>query len=214
MKSSSWENHYQREKSQLSYPDENLVRLLRKIQKKRKSVSHIRAVDLGCGSGRHLNLLNEIGIENIIGTDSSLKGLTISRENSSFPLIQMDNKHISLKDNSVDLLIAWGSLHYSHKDELPFMISEINRVLKKNGQLIGTLRSDKDTYMKRGKHIQNNIWQTDLDDIKGAIVSFFKEDELKSYFDIFNKFNYGFIERSIIGDMDKIISHWVIHCQK
>ena len=55
-----WNKHYTREKSILTYPDENLVRLLKNYLNK-KNTSELNAVDIGCGSGRHVSLLKDNG---------------------------------------------------------------------------------------------------------------------------------------------------------
>ncbi|MCP4133831.1 MAG: class I SAM-dependent methyltransferase [bacterium] len=202
-------------RSILSYPDENLVRLLKKSLAVKEGASQDRVVvDLGCGSGRHLRLLEELEVPYIVGVDASLNGLKISKENRSSLLIQGDNKKIPLKDNTADIIIAWGSLHYDDKDLFPAMLKEIHRVLKKGGCLLGTLRSVRDSYLRRGKHLGNNVWETDLNDINGTTVSFYSEEELQSSFNIFSNISYGFMERSLLGDMDRVISHWVFKALK
>ena len=213
MTSEYWEKHYQNKRSELNFPDENLVRLLNKFIISNYS-DHLYAVDLGCGSGRHLKLLNDLGIANIIGMDSSITALNISGKHFNCPLVQNDNLRIPLKNNSIDIFLAWGSLHYNTKSDLHLMLDEIRRILNNEGQLFATLRSANDTYLKRGKHIGNDTWITDLDDLDGSTVSFFNEPELEKAFSNFTFFEYGLIERSLIGDTKKIISHWVVHAKK
>jgi len=214
MSNKYWGRHYKKDKSNLEFPDENLVRMLKGNLKQKHFKTDITAVDLGCGSGRHLKLVQDFGIKNIIGTDSSLSALKLSRKIINTPLIQSCNKNLPLKNKSSNLTIAWGSLHYSPKDDLPIMLKEIYRILRPGGLLFATLRSERDTYLKRGKHLANDTWITDLKDIKGTTVSFFSEKEVKSYFQAFKKFQYGLIERSLMGNIDKILSHWIILAEK
>jgi hypothetical protein len=94
------------------------------------------------------------------------------------------------------------------------MLDEIKFILKTNGLFFATLRSSRDTHLKRGEHKGNNEWITDLNDISGSSVSFYSEEELQKEFSIFSHFEYGLIERSIIGDINKIISHWIISAKK
>ncbi len=211
---SEWDKHYRREKSVLFYPDENLVRMLQRYLRKSVKERSLKAVDLGCGSGRHLKLLSELEISVIIGIDNSFNALRICRDNYTSCLLQSDNMNIPLKDNSVDIVIAWGSLHYNHKKELPPMIDEIYRVMRPEGVLLATLRSENDTVMKKGKHLDNNVWQTDLNDIEGSIVSFYSEKELTGHFSVFPRMQYGIMERSLLGDIAKRVSHWVIFAEK
>ena len=207
-----WQAHYTKKKSELRYPDENLVRLLASYLKDRDA-AEISAVDIGCGSGRHLNLLKDFNIHKIIGIDNSPGALSIAA-NTRCPLILGDNTALPLKDKSADIIIAWGALHYNDKNELPSMVNEIFRVLKTGGCLFATLRSSRDTLLKKGTHLGNDVWETSLDDIAGATVSFFSENELDACFSPFIEVQYGLIERTLIGDTDSLISHWVIRAEK
>ena len=117
-------------------------------------------------------------------------------------------------DEIFDISVAWGSLHYSDKEGIIPMLSEIKRITKTGGILLATLRNDRDTYLKNGKHLGNNTWQTGLDDLTGTIVSFYTEDEMKGLFRGFSELRYGWMERTIIGDTSKVISHWIIAARK
>jgi ubiquinone/menaquinone biosynthesis C-methylase UbiE len=211
----AWNNHYTRTKSVLTYPDENLVRMLKAYLdgKTRNEIESLVSIDLGCGTGRHLKLLNESGIQNIIGLDASMNALKICKELYSFQLVQTTNNSLPFRDSYFDIAISWGSLHYCTKDLLADQITEIRRVMKKGGRLFGTLRSEMDTYLKKGRHLGNDTWITDLDDIKNSVASFYNENELKSALDVFSKFEYGIIERTIIGDSRKRISHWIFRAE-
>lgn len=209
----SWENHYQRKKSILAYPDENLVRMIKKNFGDNPEKG-LRALDLGCGSGRHVRLLHELGIADVTGSDISEKGLLVTRENYGSNIVQNDNRDIPFRENTFDIIVAWGSLHYNNKSEISGMLDEIKRVLKKNGMLFATMRCSRDTHLKKGKHLGNDVWITELNDISGSIASFYSEDEIKKYFSIFEKFEYGLVERTIIGDTKSLVSHWVLQAVK
>lgn len=205
-----WNSHYSKSKSDLSYPDENLVRLIAGKFPNIESRENLKVLDIGCGSGRHLMLLKNFGFKNIYGTDYSLNALSLSKEYFSSSLINCDNKNLPFADNSFDIAIAWGSLHYSDKKDFEIMLGETHRVLKKKGHLFATLRNERDSYLKTGTHLGEGTWRTGLDDLSGTTVSFFREDELKKYFNTFRECSYGWMERTIIGDTSKVISHWVI----
>lgn len=211
MEARPWDNHYTRSKSELLYPDENLVRLLNKSVREPAGMT---AVDLGCGSGRHLKLLSEIGISRIIGLDASHGALLISRKTGQSLLVRGNNRQLPLKDGSADIIIAWGSLHYNVKSDLAPMLDEILRILKQDGQLFATLRSSRDTYLKRGTHLGNDMWVTDLKDISGSTASFYTESEIRKELSPFSQYSYGLIERTLVGDITSLISHWIIHARK
>ena len=202
----TWNEHYTREKSKLNYPDENLVRMLSKEIRENKSLQNGKALDLGCGSGRHLKLLNDFEFGTVIGTDLSPQALKICNG----MLMVCNNMNLPIKNESIDLIIAWGSLHYNYKSETPQMINEILRVLKKSGVFLGTLRSSRDTFLKKGTNLGNDVWQTSLNDIEGTISAFYDESEVKALFSGFEVAEFGLSERTIVGDLGKLISHWVI----
>ncbi len=214
MKQKQWQNHYNRDKSRLFYPDENLVRMLAGLIRERPDIVSGVTVDLGCGSGRHLKLLQDFDFNMIAGMDISTKGLAHASAITDVPLAAADIRDIPLKNNSVDIIIAWGSLHYCHKDDLQVMLREIYRVMKHGAVLLATIRNTRDTYLKRGNHLGSDIWQTSLKDIAGSTVSFFNEAEIKHFFSLFDSCVYGTIERTIPGDMSSLISHWVIRADK
>lgn len=213
MESREWDLHYTRGKSALNYPDENLVRMLSHELAARPN-ANLRALDTGCGSGRHLFLLKNRGIDFSVGTDYSLNALDICRKSGEKLLINCDNRALPFRNSSFDIVIAWGSLHYSLKEETGNMVNELLRITAAGGVLLATLRRDNDTYLRTGEHIGNNVWRTKLKDLDGSTVSFYREDEVKSIFSGFSDVKYGFMERSIVGDTSKVISHWVVSARK
>ncbi len=213
MKNNRWENHYKKSKSSLAYPDENLVRLLNPYLRSRKP-EKLTALDMGCGSGRHLRLFSDMGIQKIFGSDYSIEGLRHSQRFQEAHLINSWNAALPFKDGTFDIVVSWGSLHYSHKDETGDMIREAWRILKGGGVFLGTLRSERDSYLKRGKELGNNTWATDLEDLSGAVVSFFSFQELNELFQDFGCPRFGIMERSPLGKIDSIISHWFFSVMK
>ena len=208
-----WDRHYETARSELFFPDENLVRLLNKYLRERGNAD-LTAADIGCGSGRHIKLCSDLGIKTVLAMDISHRGLMSCKKNFSSCPIQNDNRALPLKEHSIDVAIAWGSLHYAAKDDLALMIGEIRRTLKERGRMFATLRSSRDTHLKMGTDLGNNTWVTDLSDIRGSVVSFYDEDEVRTALSAFSSFRLGLIERTIMGDLGKVLSHWVIDAEK
>ncbi len=213
MTSSSWNKHYDREKSILLYPDENLIRMISNYLRSRNDVTDMTAVDLGCGSGRHMKLLAERGIGRIIGIDMSLSALQLCKT-YQMSLVLAQNEQLPLKNEIADIAVSWGSLHYARKQDAVIMLEEIRRILKPPGILFGTLRTDRDTHLKSGKHLGDNTWITDCESIRDTIVSFYNEDELRSLLSPFSDSRYGIMERSLLGNTATIISHWFFWARK
>jgi hypothetical protein len=93
------------------------------------------------------------------------------------------------------------------------MLAEIKRVLSSEGIVYGTLRSAHDTYIAQGKHLGNNTWETSLPDIQGAVISLYTLNEVKKYLGIFKEFHIGLMERTLIDELDKKLSHWYFYAK-
>jgi SAM-dependent methyltransferase len=209
----AWERHYTRDRSVLRYPDENLVRMLAPFLKERGART-LRALDLGCGTGRHVGLLLEMGLERPLGLDTSFNALSLCAGLYDAPFVQADARSLPVSSDSLDIVVAWGSLHYTVKGDLAPMLAGVLRVLGKGGRLFGTLRNTRDTFLKKGLHLGNDVWKTGLDDIESSTVAFYSEDELRAALSPFSSFQYGFMERSPLGKPDSVISHWYFWAEK
>lgn len=202
-----WESHYNRNKSILLYPDENLVRMVKK-DFLNNDPSKFYALDIGSGSARHSQLLRNCGVKHVYNSDMAFNSIKFAFENLSIKGVNCFNQNMPFKDLSFDICIAWGSLHYSDKLCTKDQIHEIHRILKKGGTLYGTLRSEFDTHLKKGQLLSNNTYKSSLSDLNTAKVSFFSEIELCSLFKNFSSFEYGIIERTELNKIEHRISHW------
>ncbi len=209
----AWERHYTRERSVLLHPDENLVRMLAPYTKGR-DIGGIRALDLGCGTGRHVNLMIGMGINRPLGLDTSLNALSLCADLYDAPFVQADARAIPLKSGTIAIVVAWGSLHDAPKEDLEAMLAEVRRILGKGGRLFGTLRNSRDSYLKKGLHLGNDVWRTGPGDIESSTVAFYSEDELGAALSRFSSFRYGFMERSPLGRPDLVISHWYFEAER
>ena len=96
------------------------------------------AVDLGCGTGELVEKLQSIA-ELVIGVDSSSKMLDLAR-NRVYPdrervdLRLGELEHLPLKNNEADCAVVSLVLHHLSRPKL--FLSEVGRVMKKNGTLV------------------------------------------------------------------------------
>ena len=161
-----------------------------------------------------MKLLHEQGIQTVIGMDYSINALNICKKIYQFPLLRGENRNLPIKTGYIDIVVSWGSLHYCKKNVFHEALGEIYRIIKKGGILFGTLRSENDTYLKRGRYIGNGTWITNHKDITDSVISFYNKEELVNAMGIFNSFQYGIMERTLIGDTRKVISHWFFWAEK
>ncbi len=95
-----------------------------------------RALDLGCGSGRHLLLLAQHRLRPT-GIDSSASALAKSRRSApAVPLAQASVDALPFADAIFDRVVAWGVLFHLHPDHLRRALSEIRRVLPPDGTAV------------------------------------------------------------------------------
>ena len=96
-----------------------------------------KILDVGCGYGRTLDELYQMGYHNLIGIDFA-EGM-INRGNRQFPYLYLrvkETSDINMPDDSVDAVILFAVLTcIQNNKELKKLISEIKRVLKPNGIL-------------------------------------------------------------------------------
>ncbi|MFF2910747.1 class I SAM-dependent methyltransferase [Paenibacillus sp. NPDC057934] len=94
-------------------------------------------LDVGCGYGRTLEELYQLGYANLIGIDFS-EGM-INRGQSQFPHLDLrvkETDQLNFPDESVDAVILFAVLTcIKTNEEQQILIDEINRVLKPNGVL-------------------------------------------------------------------------------
>lgn len=93
------------------------------------------AVDMGCGSGRNMQLVSQY-TDRVMGFDRSPAALALAAARR-FPIGYADGQSIPLADSSVELLCAFDVLE--HLDDDMRALSEFQRVLQPKGFLLLTV---------------------------------------------------------------------------
>jgi SAM-dependent methyltransferase len=105
-----------------------------------------RALDIGCGTGRNLLLLEEFG--QAIGADPSMGALGFCRERGAERLVGARIEELPFADGSLDLVTALDVLE--HVDDDAHALREVGRVVRPGGVVMltapayGMLWSDHD----------------------------------------------------------------------
>jgi SAM-dependent methyltransferase len=166
-------------------------------------------LELGCGQGRdsiffasngldvHAIDSSKVAIENI---NQKIKGKNIALHLSHFEVRQ----DLPFDSNYFDAV--YSHMFYNMRftdEELGYLFKESSRVLKNNGLLYFSVRSDKDVFYNNGKKIDSNIYE-----INGFQIRFFTKIQIKSflsdYFEIKN------IEESY----EEPVSLYLVFCNK
>lgn len=91
-----------------------------------------KLLDIGCGTGRNTNYTNV----NITGIDISEEQIKQCKNNKNNNYIVADMCKLPFQDNSFDNIISIASFHHlSNETRREQALSEMNRVLKKNGKV-------------------------------------------------------------------------------
>jgi len=96
-----------------------------------KSKTNKKLLDVGCGGGFFLREAEKF--LDCTGIDFSKEALLQAKKNCNSKLILASASNIPFKDNEFDFVACLGSLE--HFIEMEKALSEMNRVLKKNGKI-------------------------------------------------------------------------------
>lgn len=141
-------------------------------------------LDLGCGCGENVKYLLEKE-KNVSACDYSDSAIKII--NTNFPSVKTKvfdmSDGLEYNDNTFDLIIAELSIHYFSEEVTLNIISELKRILNKNGNLILKVNSVKEfeNGESQGKQIEKNFFE-----LNNKKKRFFDEDEIKRFFKDWN----------------------------
>lgn len=137
-----------------------------------------RALDIGCGQGRHTFFLAQNGFE-AFGIDFLERPITEAKQRAENEQIHnvhfqvMDVLNLDFPDNYFDVVLDWSVLDHIYPKDWGTYLQNIRRVLKQDGFLILTEFSARDKRITDpGKNFSD-----------GANYDhFFREDEIKNLF--------------------------------
>ncbi|MDF3818734.1 methyltransferase domain-containing protein [Leptospira sp. 96542] len=198
-----WDTHYNRPKSKLTFPDENLVRLLARVQPDNKS-----ALDFGCGSGRHSILLHNFGYTVTACDNSETTISNLKLENLPIRLFHTKEGDFPFQKNEFGLILSWGVFHYNQREVAKSILASLYETLDDNGYMLGSIRSTGDSHLK----IDNG--KMNLTDLDGGYAETYSLSELKDFLSIFKSVSIGYSERTPLGKLEERICHWFFLAQK
>ena len=185
-----WNASYALKQNHLYYPNEEVIRFisrffrqrigLHEYRDKRSFGSPVRSLDLGCGIGRHVVYLHEVGFESH-GIDLSSEAIQAAQEWGSQVGIPSDR---FVEGNSS--ILPWSAGHFdcvvSHGvlDSMPFetaktTMAEIDRVVAADGLVyIDLISGDDDRHESgfAGEEVVEGAHE------KGTIQSYFNERKI------------------------------------
>ena len=187
----SWEKRWGTEAGRADWIDAHpaVVGLLPEL--KARGVQ--RALDLGCGVGRHALLLADAGFQ-VEAFDGSETGLAVLRETAASRGLTLGLKHgnadaLPYPDTSFDFVLSWNVIYHGTLGDAGARIAEIWRVLKPGGLYQGTMLPTRNSNYGLGRRVAPNTFVIDGVEEKGhphfycdapVIISLFSGFELLS----------------------------------
>jgi len=92
-----------------------------------------KVVDVGGGTGFFSQAIIE-KVDDTVVIDSSIKML-LKIKNKNISVVQGDGSFLSVKDETFDLALLVNVLHHIHKNNQKEVLTEVYRVLKKQGKV-------------------------------------------------------------------------------
>lgn len=121
--------------SYLEWRIERMKPSIDKINKVKKLNKNSAALDIGCGYGPLLSILQKRGIR-VYGTETDKDKLKIARQklhNKNLALRYVTDEILPFKDNFFDIVFLFDVIEHVNNPKL--MMSEVKRILKKGGVL-------------------------------------------------------------------------------
>ncbi len=106
-----------------------------------------RVLDLGCGPGRDVRFLNELGFQTV-GLDRSAGMLAEARPRVVAPFVQADMRALPFADGSFDGVWACASLLHVPRAEAPAVLAEVRRVLEHGHLFLAVKRGEGETWVE------------------------------------------------------------------
>lgn len=190
-------------------PDESIVAFLGSFRSTKKNA---RGLDLACGAGRHAVYMARLGFETH-GADIALAGLRLTRDrlkkqNLHGYLVKCDMKHLPYTGSCFDVVICFHAVYHQKLKEIQESLSEIHRVLRKEGVTIANFLSKRTYSYAKGSQIEENTFMEEEGSEKGVLHHFTDKEELEQLFAIFKTTSIDLHEKEVEG---KLRSRWIVN---
>ncbi len=165
-------------KGKLQYTKDPLVEEAISLFKKNNAK---KILDLGCGTGRHLEIFTKNGFRSV-GVDIAEVAVNIGEEtmNNVHVVVTAGNMtDIMYPNNYFDGVFCFQVIHHAKVFEVFTAAFEIQRVLKKDGSIFITFPSTENEHIfKNAKEIEPNTY-INLDIVDGMVPHhFFTKEEI------------------------------------
>jgi len=154
-----------------------------------------KVLDLGCGAGRHCILLAGRGFE-VVGIDISKNALKMARrwvqkeKLEDIALIRATMTNIPVYDCCLDAAVSVSVMHHALQKDIMTSVSEVYRILGKNGWFVANLASVRDPRYGTGRRLEKDtFWILEGYERKqfGELHHFFNKREALRLLNLFSR---------------------------
>lgn len=203
-----WNRILQEKSYSLEEPDQLVMDFAVFLRRKNKVG---RVLDIGCGAGRHLIYMAKQGFE-AHGIDISESGLNLAkrrlkRQNLEAQIIKCHMNFLPYIDYSFDAVICLHTIYHQKLKGMRETISEIHRILKKNGFIIINFLSKRTYKYGKGEKVEEDTFVDQEGTEKGVLHHFTDEEEIRNLFKDFYIIKMKLLEKEVEG---KPSSRWIL----
>lgn len=192
----AWDKRWQTEEGRADWlrPDPDVAGLIERLQ----TQGNVRALDLGCGVGRHALSFARAGFETH-AMDLSEAGLAELKKSAAADGLEIET-HLApmtalpFDDDSFDYVLSFNVIYHGDPSIVRTAIAEIARVLKPGGIYQGTMLSKRNANFGIGTEVAADTWVRDGDDDKDHPHFYCNASELVALFD---RFELSYLEDKV-----------------
>jgi len=166
-------------------------------------------LDIGCGTGKYLKILQSNGFETD-GIDSSKTAVDMTKKtlgNNSI-ILQQSMFDFDIPKNKYDLIISISTIHHGTKKQVQNLIHKLHEAMAKNGKIFITVpdfeSASKNNYLKDDKDLGNGTYTPRSGPEEGLPHSYYTKRDAEQ---LFSKFKDVKLELDTIG-------RWIIQASK
>ena len=178
-----------------------------------------RALDIGCGAGRHTLLLAEHGFA-VDAVDFSREGLNATRvllaeHGYEVGLTLASAEALPFADETFDVVLSYGVFYYGTPAEGRAAIGELFRVLRPAGRAFVVVRTTDDYRYGKGVAIEPRTFRCEIEDTneRGMVIHFLTEQDVEEFYGSFGQLSFELTETTFAA-RTATNSDWLITVEK
>jgi ubiquinone/menaquinone biosynthesis C-methylase UbiE len=193
-------------------PEETIVNFASFLHRNRKEAT----MDLACGAGRHVVYMAQQGFT-VTGTDISATGLKMTqkklRERSlTATLVRTAMNNLPFSDSSFDAVICTRAIYHQRLRGIQQALSEIRRVLRKDGSVLIDFLSKRTYIHAKGVEIEAETFMETEGHEKGIVHHYTDREELQRLFKDFNTISVDLHEKEVEGKLRSRLTVQAVRC--